>query len=119
MLPCLFEGLTLILQYFGKFQSHDVVAHEVYGEDAVRVTPPPTGPIATGLTPLLNDCGIGSGLEGPNGDCMPEIENITRVRLVQFQRNTDEPMGITLKLSEDGKCIVGRIMHGGMIHRQV
>lgn len=47
------------------------------------------------------------------------LENVTRVRLVQFQRNTDEPMGITLKLSEDGKCIVGRIMHGGMIHRQV
>ena len=45
-------------------------------------------------------------------------ENVTRVRLVQFQRNTDEPMGITLKLSEEGKCIVGRIMHGGMIHRQ-
>ena len=44
--------------------------------------------------------------------------NVTRVRLVQFQRNTDEPMGITLKLSEEGKCVVGRIMHGGMIHRQ-
>ena len=67
----------------------------------------------------MNDCGLGGPLEGPNGDCLPEIENITRVRLVQFQRNTDEPMGITLKLSEDGKCIVGRIMHGGMIHRQV
>lgn len=26
------------------FQSHDVVAHEVYGEDAVRVTPPPPLP---------------------------------------------------------------------------
>ena len=46
------------------------------------------------------------------------LENVTRVRLVQFQRNTDEPMGITLKLSDDGKCVVGRIMHGGMIHRQ-
>ena len=67
----------------------------------------------------MNDCGLGGSLDGPNGDCVPEIENITRVRLVQFQRNTDEPMGITLKLSEDGKCIVGRIMHGGMIHRQV
>ena len=83
------------------------------------MTPPPTGPVATGLTPLMNDCGLGGSLDGPNGDCVPEIENITRVRLVQFQRNTDEPMGITLKLSEDGKCIVGRIMHGGMIHRQV
>jgi calcium/calmodulin-dependent serine protein kinase len=53
---------------------------------------------------------------GGGGDGNPE--NVTRVRLVQFQRNTDEPMGITLKLSDDGKCVVGRIMHGGMIHRQ-
>lgn len=26
--------------------------------------------------------------------------------------------GITLKVTEDGRCIVARIMHGGMIHRQ-
>jgi calcium/calmodulin-dependent serine protein kinase len=26
--------------------------------------------------------------------------------------------GITLKLDEAGKCVVARIMHGGMIHRQ-
>ena len=32
-----------------------------------------------------------------------QVENVTRVRLVQFQRNTDEPMGITLKLNEEGK----------------
>ncbi|CAH1134855.1 unnamed protein product [Ceutorhynchus assimilis] len=87
-------------------QAHDVVAHEVYGEDAVRVTPPP-------LLPYLNG---GDDLDGPNGEV--EMENVTRVRLVQFQKNTDEPMGITLKMNEDGKCIVARIMHGGMIHRQ-
>ncbi|XP_076260581.1 peripheral plasma membrane protein CASK isoform X3 [Rhynchophorus ferrugineus] len=87
-------------------QAHDVVAHEVYGEDAIRVTPPP-------LLPYLNG---GEELDGPNGDL--EMENVTRVRLVQFQKNTDEPMGITLKMNEDGKCIVARIMHGGMIHRQ-
>ncbi|KAL4716284.1 hypothetical protein ACJJTC_014764 [Scirpophaga incertulas] len=51
-------------------------------------------------------------------DTEPEFENVTRVRLVQFQKNTDEPMGITLKLADDGRCIVARIMHGGMIHRQ-
>ena len=28
------------------------------------------------------------------------------------------PQGITLKLNEQGRCIVARIMHGGMIHRQ-
>ena len=163
-------------------QSHDVVAQEVYGEDAIRVTPPPcttttVAPASTSEFLLLQD-----SVEGPtNGDVassslMPSaplatlsaantlmrqqqgvpaaaaaapppvpphhaadfggghislmagggagvsgvgaMENVTRVRLVQFQRNTDEPMGITLKLNEDGKCIVGRIMHGGMIHRQ-
>ncbi|XP_044737251.1 peripheral plasma membrane protein CASK isoform X2 [Chrysoperla carnea] len=87
-------------------QAHDVVAHEVYGEDAMRVTPPP-------MLPYLNG---GDDLDGPNGEI--EMENVTRVRLVQFQKNTDEPMGITLKMNEDGKCIVARIMHGGMIHRQ-
>ncbi|XP_076172778.1 peripheral plasma membrane protein CASK isoform X8 [Ptiloglossa arizonensis] len=87
-------------------QAHDVAGHEVYGEEATRVTPPP-------LLPYLNG---GDELEGQNGDL--DLENVTRVRLVQFQKNTDEPMGITLKMNEDGKCVVARIMHGGMIHRQ-
>ena len=42
------------------------------------------------------------------------MENVTRVRLVQFQRNTDEPMGITLKLNEEGRmgtCINLFIIH--------
>uniref|UniRef100_A0A1B6C0X7 Peripheral plasma membrane protein CASK n=1 Tax=Clastoptera arizonana TaxID=38151 RepID=A0A1B6C0X7_9HEMI len=86
-------------------QAHDVVAHEIYGEEAMRVTPPPL--------PYLN--GDDDDLEGTDGE---DLENVTRVRLVQFQKNTDEPMGITLKMNEDGKCIVARIMHGGMIHRQ-
>ncbi|XP_043289365.1 peripheral plasma membrane protein CASK isoform X5 [Venturia canescens] len=87
-------------------QAHDVAGHEVYGEEATRVTPPP-------LLPYLNG---GDDLEGQNGEL--DVENVTRVRLVQFQKNTDEPMGITLKMNEDGKCVVARIMHGGMIHRQ-
>ena len=157
-----------------------MVAHEVYGEDAIRVTPPPyasssappcvgnnnmqplgsfgmqgiTGNSVDGLQNIPGPNRSQSSMEGykghtvpppppphsqgamnPNGDVaqplnlnannnterhepMPPPENVTRVRLVQFQRNTDEPMGITLKLSEEGKCIVGRIMHGGMIHRQ-
>ena len=44
--------------------------------------------------------------------------DVTRVRLVQFQKNTDEPMGITLKMSDDNRCMVARILVGGMIHRQ-
>uniref|UniRef100_A0ABD2W393 Peripheral plasma membrane protein CASK n=1 Tax=Trichogramma kaykai TaxID=54128 RepID=A0ABD2W393_9HYME len=87
-------------------QAQDVTGQEVYGEDAKRATPPP-------ILPFLNG---GDDLEDQNGDL--ELENVTRVRLVQFQKNTDEPMGITLKMNEDGKCIVARIMHGGMIHRQ-
>lgn len=162
-------------------QGHDVVAHEVYGEDAIRVTPPPPMLQSTTNTSCLNNptslppsqtstlmhgrassasammqkshesiiestIGPNNGdLHGYQNNLIPQLhksrreqeghergrerssgasgdpsnlENVTRVRLVQFQRNTDEPMGITLKLSDDGKCIVGRIMHGGMIHRQ-
>ncbi|CAH0383291.1 unnamed protein product [Bemisia tabaci] len=73
-------------------QAHDVVAHEIYGEEAVRVTPPP-------LPLYLNG---EDEAETPNGDV--EFENVTR--------------GITLKMNEEGKCIVARIMHGGMIHKQ-
>ena len=43
-------------------QSHDVVAHEVYGEEAVRVTPPNS---SVNLTVGQDD------VEGPNGECPP------------------------------------------------
>ncbi|XP_050429430.1 peripheral plasma membrane protein CASK isoform X3 [Adelges cooleyi] len=90
-------------------QTHDVAGHEIFGEEAVRVTPPL-------VLPYLNGNGVDDGENGLEDDV--ELENVTRVRLVQFQKNTDEPMGITLKLDENGKCLVARIMHGGMIHRQ-
>ncbi len=169
------KNLTCVLSICQ--QSHDVVAQEVYGEDAIRVTPPPCGTTAAtsgAAIAIANTSNfLHDSVEGPNGDVVnvmpsapsapgsaantlmraatgggggpplpppvpphqtttdlplplhggpglqphPGMENVTRVRLVQFQRNTDEPMGITLKLSEEGKCVVGRIMHGGMIHR--
>lgn len=59
--------------------THDVVAREVYGEEALRVTPPP-------LAPYLNGGDDADSAE--NG----EMPHVTRVRLVQFQKNTDEPM---------------------------
>ncbi|XP_037778409.1 peripheral plasma membrane protein CASK-like isoform X3 [Penaeus monodon] len=96
----------IIMLCYALLQAHDVVAHEVYGDEAIRVTPPP-------LLPYLNG---GDEVDAANGDV--DMENITRVRLVQFQKNSDEPMGITLKMNEEGRCIVARIMHGGMIHRQ-
>ncbi|XP_057708418.1 peripheral plasma membrane protein CASK isoform X19 [Corythoichthys intestinalis] len=91
--------------FMALLQAHDVVAHEVYSDEALRVTPPPTSPYLNGDSP-----------ESTNGDM--DLENVTRVRLVQFQKNTDEPMGITLKMNDSNNCIVARIMHGGMIHRQ-
>ena len=146
------------MEYIFILQSHDVVAHEVYGEDAIRVTPPPLP--STTLTPVgpttilggapassnppvnsnnaFNSNSFMTGgavtpdpilnypphptrmqmydqheFSGNNGeaDTMPPLgsapgggtTNVTRVRLVQFQRNTEEPMGITLKLSEEGQ----------------
>ncbi|XP_026121629.1 peripheral plasma membrane protein CASK-like isoform X4 [Carassius auratus] len=91
--------------FMALLQTHDVVAHEVYSDEALRVTPPPTSPYLNGDSP-----------ESINGEL--DLENVTRVRLVQFQKNTDEPMGITLKMNDLNHCIVARILHGGMIHRQ-
>ena len=74
-------------------------------------------------TPNVED-NTSSTLDGNSDDLDNEsqqdasIRDVTRVRLVQFQKNTDEPMGITLKMSDDGKCLVARILVGGMIHRQ-
>lgn len=68
-------------------QAHDVAGHEVYGEEATRVTPPP----------LLTYLNGGDDLEGQNGDL---DEKITRVRLVQFQKNTDEPMVSSKTIAE-------------------
>lgn len=69
----------LFLYYFqALLHTHDVVAREVYGEEALRVTPPP-------IAPYLN----GEDADNvENGD----LPHVTRVRLVQFQKNTDEPM---------------------------
>lgn len=64
-------------------QTHDVAAHEIFGEEAVRVTPPL-------VLPYLNGNGIDDSENGLDDDIEPE--NVTRVRLVQFQKNTDEPM---------------------------
>lgn len=58
--------------------THDVVARDVYGEEALRVTPPPM--------PLYCN---GEDLENTDS---AELQHVTRVRLVQFQKNTDEPM---------------------------
>ena len=62
--------------------THDVVAREVYGDEALRVTPPP-------LAPYINGDDIDNVDSG-------ELQHVTRVRLVQFQKNTDEPMVSTL-----------------------
>lgn len=45
-------------------------------------------------------------------------QEVRKVLLIQFEKVTEEPMGITLKLNEKQSCTVARILHGGMIHRQ-
>ncbi|XP_003223412.2 55 kDa erythrocyte membrane protein [Anolis carolinensis] len=43
---------------------------------------------------------------------------VRKIRFIQFEKVTEEPMGITLKLNEKKSCMVARILHGGMIHKQ-
>jgi hypothetical protein len=73
-----------------------VVAQEVYGDDVVRITPPYFGnnTLASDAN-FENDYGghNGGGLNESNGEGLSDTTcDVTRVRLVQFQRNTDEPL---------------------------
>lgn len=59
-------------------QAHDVVAHEVYGEDALRVTPPSSTVNLVNVT--------GDEVEGPNGECPPVREDpVNRLQSVRKQ----------------------------------
>ena len=64
-------------------EAHDVISSELYSEESRRVTPPPTMPYLNG----------DSGLDA-DGELNEELnmDNVTRVRLVQFQRNSEEPL---------------------------
>ncbi|XP_029852535.1 55 kDa erythrocyte membrane protein isoform X2 [Aquila chrysaetos chrysaetos] len=50
--------------------------------------------------------------------CHSNGREVRKIRLIQFEKVTEEPMGITLKLNDKQSCMVARIFHGGMIHRQ-
>ncbi|OWA52889.1 Peripheral plasma membrane protein CASK [Hypsibius exemplaris] len=43
--------------------------------------------------------------------------SLMKVRLVKLQKNMNERLGFTLKMDEDKRCYVARILHGGLIHR--
>ena len=39
------------------------------------------------------------------------------MKKISFSKGHDEPLGITLRMDQ-GKCLVARVIIGGMIHRQ-
>ncbi|KAK5968265.1 Peripheral plasma membrane protein CASK [Trichostrongylus colubriformis] len=111
-------------------QAHDIVISEVYDiedrESSHESVPVPLQAphsfLNGGIFPM-EPKKIGTSKEevfpsSSGGEDSPLMDSIARVRLVQFQKEADEPMGITLKITEDGRCFVARIMHGGMVHRQ-
>ncbi|ERE65482.1 erythrocyte membrane protein [Cricetulus griseus] len=59
-----------------------------------------------------------NGSTAPGSPAHAKGQEARKVRLIQFEKITEEPMGITLKLNEKQSCTVARILHGGMIHRQ-
>ncbi|KAM9042516.1 55 kDa erythrocyte membrane protein isoform 1-T1 [Megaptera novaeangliae] len=59
-----------------------------------------------------------NGPATPGSPARAQGQEARKVRLIQFEKVTEEPMGITLKLNEKQSCTVARILHGGMIHRQ-
>uniref|UniRef100_A0A8D1SJG9 MAGUK p55 scaffold protein 1 n=1 Tax=Sus scrofa TaxID=9823 RepID=A0A8D1SJG9_PIG len=59
-----------------------------------------------------------NGSAAPGSPAQAKGQEVRKVRLIQFEKVTEEPMGITLKLNEKQSCTVARILHGGMVHRQ-
>ncbi|XP_011818603.1 PREDICTED: 55 kDa erythrocyte membrane protein isoform X3 [Colobus angolensis palliatus] len=59
-----------------------------------------------------------NGSPAPGSPTQVKGQEVRKVRLIQIEKVTEEPMGITLKLNEKQSCTVARILHGGMIHRQ-
>ncbi|CAF1553544.1 unnamed protein product, partial [Rotaria sordida] len=92
------HSIVLELGLLALLQAHDVVAHEVYSDDAIRITPS-----YIGNNTIAPDSGLDNDYGGHNGSGLNECADdrlndlpcdVTRVRLVQFQRNTDEPLVI-------------------------
>lgn len=72
-------------------QAHDVVAHEVYTEDAVHLIPA-LHPSPAVVPPFFNGEAGEQTIAEPGLPPMDGDGSYLRVRLVQFQKNTDEPM---------------------------
>ncbi|KAH0515983.1 55 kDa erythrocyte membrane protein [Microtus ochrogaster] len=82
------------------------------------------GRVHTEIWAALNQLNVATEDMYTNGSTVPgspvhsKGQEARKVRLIQFEKITEEPMGITLKLNEKQSCTVARILHGGMIHRQ-
>ncbi|VEL36082.1 unnamed protein product, partial [Protopolystoma xenopodis] len=104
-------------------QANDVVSHDVYGDEAFRVTPPPIFSYLNGddeedLEADLEADGASTGRRGPDASTQEgggtgsgsggEVDHqVTRVRLVQFQKKTEEPM---VSFNIDASCLSVEIM---------
>jgi len=78
--------------------AHDVVAHEVYSEQSLAARASPSPVAGGGSTQFSNGDGVssdhagGADLADTSEPDLDSMDNVTRVRLVQFQKNSDEPM---------------------------
>ncbi|CAG5124601.1 unnamed protein product, partial [Candidula unifasciata] len=84
-------------QFCALLQSHDVVAHEVYSEEtghhaSPSTTHPSSIPAHSYVNGSMSGEGRGNGEVEGGGHRSDGGEGTLRVRLVQFQKNTDEPM---------------------------
>lgn len=117
------ELATLLLNpHFSKLLiAHDLISSQIYQQPNLRLNPPQSSSVgqfsksSSGGT----TCSAGSTEVANITNAAENHQQMTNRNLkkISFSKGHDEPLGITLRMDQ-GKCLVARVIIGGMIHRQ-
>ena len=120
----------LLNPHFSKLMiCHDLIAAQIYQQPNLRLYPPgSSGSVGQfsksssgGTTCSASSNEVAqinqSAVAGPPSTYPDPQIDTSNLRKVRFEKRVEEPLGITLRM-ENGRCLVARVIIGGMIHRQ-
>lgn len=114
------ELLSLLTQNINiksLIEAHDTIAQNDYEDDEllnIVLNSDNLNTMEGGASNVLLDSHTG------NDSALPyyAIPPIDAIRMIGIRKVNDEPLGITVRVNENGDLEIARIMHGGMIDKQ-